>query len=354
MSILKINDLEKHEEHSLVFPAFSLEVSEHEVIAIHSSTNVRAILVKLFLGELPVSNGELSINGHEIMKSKKAYFNQVGMFLLDNGIYERLSVKDHFAFFKKLYSSEISMDDALRMTQLEPKRNIRVSKLTASEKRRVHFGRLLFQDPALFIFEEPDQNTDLETKRVFLKLVRKLSERGKGVLVLTGNMESALSVTDKVYRLDETGLHVLDVVSDEETTDALPKEEHKSEDQIIEEEIIIQPVRFEKIPTKVNDKIVLFDPPEIDYIESNEGQSNIYIKGEMYPSVFTMTELENRLHPYGFFRCHRSYIVNLQKVREVVTWTRNSFTLVLGDAKKSSIPLSKTKMAELKGMLGLK
>ncbi|KOP71284.1 LytTR family transcriptional regulator DNA-binding domain-containing protein [Cytobacillus solani] len=354
MSILKINDLEKHEEHSLVFPAFCLEVSEHEVVAIHSSTNVRTVLVKLFLGELPVSSGELSINGQELTKSKDAYFDQVGMYLLDDGLYERLSVKDHFSFFQKLYGSELSMDEALRMTQLEPKRNIRLSRLTASEKRRVHFGRLLFQNPALFIFEEPDQNTDLETKRVFLKLVRKLSEKGKGVLVLTGNMESALSVTDKVCRLDETGLHVLDVVFDEETTDAPSKEEFKSEDQIIEEEIIIQPVRFEKIPTKVNDKIVLFDPPEIDYIESNEGQSNIYIKGEMYPSVFTMTELENRLHPYGFFRCHRSYIVNLQKVREVVTWTRNSFTLVLGDAKKSSIPLSKTKMAELKGMLGLK
>lgn len=354
MSILKINDLEKHEEHTLVFPAFSLEVAEHEVVAIHSSTNVRTVLVKLFLGELPVSNGELSINGQEITKSKDAYFNQVGMYLMDDGLYDRLSVKDHFSFFQKLYRSKISIDEVMRLTQLEHKRNIRLSRLTASEKRRVHFGRLLFQNPALFIFEEPDQNADLETKRVFLKLVRRLSEKGKGVIVLTSNMESALSVTDKVCRLDETGLHVLDVVADEETTDALPREELITEDQIIEEEIMIQPVRFEKIPTKVNDKIVLFDPPEIDYIESNEGQSNIYIKGEMYPSVFTMAELETRLHPYGFFRCHRSYIVNLQKVREVVTWTRNSFTLVLGDAKKSSIPLSKTKMAELKGMLGLK
>ncbi|MGN7403329.1 LytTR family transcriptional regulator DNA-binding domain-containing protein [Cytobacillus praedii] len=354
MSILKINELERHEEHSVIFPAFSLEVSEHEVIAIHSSTNVRSVLVKLFLGELPVSNGEISINGQVITKSKNAYFNQIGLYLLDDGLYERLSVKDHFSFFKNLYSSELLMDEALRMTQLEPKRNVRLSKLTASEKRRVHFGRLLFQNPTLVLFEEPDQNADLETKRVFLKLVRRLYEKGKGVIVLTSNMESALSITDKVFRLDETGLHVLDVVTDEEATDSLSKEELKSEDQVLDEEIMIQPVRFEKIPTKVNDKIVLFDPPEIDYIESNEGQSNIYIKGEMYPSVFTMTELENRLHPYGFFRCHRSYIVNLQKVREVVTWTRNSFTLVLGDAKKSSIPLSKTKMAELKGMLGLK
>ncbi|MFE8697090.1 LytTR family transcriptional regulator DNA-binding domain-containing protein [Cytobacillus sp. FJAT-53684] len=354
MSILKINELEKHEEHSVVFPAFSLEVLEKDVIAIHSSTNVMASLLKLFLGELSASSGEIRINEQVVTKSKQAYFSQVGLFLLNDGLYERLSVKDHFSFYKKLYSSGLSIDEGLSMTQLEAKRNVPISRLTASEKRRVHFGRLLFQNPALLLFEEPDQNADLETKRVFLKLVRKLSEKGKGVIILTGNMESALAVTNKVFRLDETGLHILDVVSDEESADALSEGELKSEDQMNEDEVIVQPVRFEKIPTKVNDKIVLFDPTEIDYIESNEGQSTIYIKGEAYPSVFTMVELEHRLHPYGFFRCHRSYIVNLQKVREVVTWTRNSFTLVLADAKKSSIPLSKTKMAELKGMLGLK
>ena len=77
----------------------------------------------------------------------------------------------------------------------------------------------------------------------------------------------------------------------------------------------IIPVRFEKIPTKVNEKIVLFNPPEIDYIESNEGQSFLHIKGESFPSVSTLNELEARLLPFGFFRCHRSYIVNLQKVK---------------------------------------
>ena len=110
----------------------------------------------------------------------------------------------------------------------------------------------------------------------------------------------------------------------------------------------IQPVRFEKIPTKVNEKIVLFDPPEIDYIESNDGQSSLHINGEEFPTMFTMNELEERLQHFGFFRCHRSYIVNLQKVREVITWTRNSYSLILDDEKKSNIPLSKTKMAELK------
>ena len=350
MAILKISNLEEHDEHTVVFPPFSLEVSAGEAAAVHTNTNVRNVLLSMFMGTMPISNGEIRVNEISAGIDKRKFMTDIGIFSLNDGLYERLTAKENFSFYKNLYGSEISIEEGLRAVQLDAERNHQVRKLSYSQKRRVHFGRMLFQNPALFIFEEPDQNIDLETKRVFIKLIRKLNQNGKGVLILTGNLESALAVTNKVYRLGETGLQELDVLQDEPDTAA--QEQHAG--LLSEETPAVQPVRFEKVPTKVNDKIVLFDPPEIDYIESSDGQSNIFIKGEVYPSVFTLAELERKLHPYGFFRCHRSYIVNLQKVREVVTWTRNSFTLVLNDASKSSIPLSKGKMAELKEMLGLK
>ncbi|NGY80208.1 LytTR family transcriptional regulator (plasmid) [Bacillus megaterium] len=112
-------------------------------------------------------------------------------------------------------------------------------------------------------------------------------------------------------------------------------------------------VRFEKIPAKVNEKIILFNPTEIEFIESNEGVANLHVNGEVFPCSYTLNELFNRLEAFGFFRCHRSYIVNLQKVREVITWTRNSYSLILDDHEKSSIPLSKGKLGELKEIIGL-
>nr|WP_255437521.1 LytTR family DNA-binding domain-containing protein [Thalassobacillus sp. CUG 92003] len=159
-------------------------------------------------------------------------------------------------------------------------------------------------------------------------------------------MESAITLTDQVYRLDEKGLEAFEVEEPAQSSE----EETQGSDREFDQS---QPIQFNKIPTKVNEKIILFDPPEIDYIESHSGQSHLYIMSESFSCVFTLAELEQRLQPYGFFRCHRSYIVNLQKVREVVTWTRNSYSLILDDQKKSEIPLSKSKMAELKGMLGL-
>ncbi|WP_080848654.1 LytTR family transcriptional regulator DNA-binding domain-containing protein [Cytobacillus gottheilii] len=343
MTILSFNNIEKHDGHTIVFPSFQLSIESREIIGLLTSINVRTVLLEMMSRKLPVPEQAISIDGVSIHLMKREYFQRVSFFSLEDGLYERLTVKETFLFYQKLFNSDFSLEQILQQTQLETKKNIRIGKLTTSEKRRVHYGHLLLKKTDIYILEEPDQNVDLETKRVLMKMIQELQKNNKTVLVLTSNMESALAVTDNIYRLDELGLHKLDVMQQETEKEAAAEEEL---------EPIIQPVRFEKIPTKVNDKIILFDPPEIDYIESSEGSSQLYIKGDMYQSMFTLNELEQRLLPYGFYRCHRSYIVNLQKVREVITWTRNSYSLVLHD--QSSIPLSKTKMAELKEMLGLK
>lgn len=339
MAILSIKNVEKSDGDMVLFPSFHLEITEHEIVAIYSSLNVRAVLLAMLVGESLTLDGEILVSGHSYTKNKEMYLSQMSAFRLDDGLYERLTVSDHFKFYKGINESNQTIDQMLKRTQLETKKHTKVRKLTESEQKRVLFGKVLFQEALLYIFEEADLNVDLETKRVFLNIIEKLQQEGKGILILTGNMENAITAADDVYRLDESGLQLIEM---------------KAEEEHVDEVIETDTIKFNKIPTKVNEKIVLFDPPEIDYIESHDGQSNLYVKGEIFPTNFTLTHLEERLQPYGFFRCHRSYIVNLQKVREVITWTRNSYSLVLDDQPKSSIPLSKGKMAELKDMLGLK
>ncbi|GGA77650.1 LytTR family transcriptional regulator DNA-binding domain-containing protein [Ornithinibacillus halotolerans] len=347
MEVLSIQNLERQEKDALLFPAFDLKVYSGEIIAIHSNLNIRMALLQMFLGKAPLGKGEILVKGEKLDKNSHFSSFHIGISFFEQAVYHRLSVKDNLKFFSQVYSSSQSIEEVLNLTQLNPYKNSPVQKLSFSEKRRVHFAKILIENPILYIFEEPDLNVDLETKRVFLNVLEYLAEQGKAVLILTGNMESAITMSKSVYRLNDEGIHLVEIKDESAST-------VEEEETVPEDEKTTMTVNINKIPTKVNDKIILFDPPEIDYIESNDGQSNVFIKGEAFPSTFTMNELEERLMPFGFFRCHRSYIVNLQKVREVITWTRNSFSLVLDDAKKSTIPLSKTKMAQLKEMLGLK
>ncbi|MGN7385754.1 LytTR family transcriptional regulator DNA-binding domain-containing protein [Sporosarcina sp. SAFN-015] len=338
MSLQFIN-AEKRIHDSVVFPSFDLSIDLGKVVAVYSSVNVREQLIELLLEKSKLSNGEIRIGDSGISENK----TKIGFYFLHDGLYERLSVEEMVRFTKQLYTSNQSIEDAIQTAQLDSKRRVKIKNLSFSERKRVQLALLLMQNPTICIFEEPDQNIDLESKRIFISVLQKLKLDGRSAFILTGNMESAVTAADEIFRLDENGLHPVHTATDEDK---------EIEDSPTAAESIV-PVRLEKIPTKVNEKIVLFDPPEIDYIESNEGQSFLHIKGEAFPSVSTLNELESRLLPFGFFRCHRSYIVNLQKVREVITWTRNSYSLVLDDAEKSTIPLSKTKMVELKEMLGI-
>ncbi|BAC12433.1 ABC transporter ATP-binding protein [Oceanobacillus iheyensis HTE831] len=345
--MLQLRELEYRQGDHILFSTFHLTIQEGEVAAIHSSLNVRQMLIKMIVGDKKINNGSIELNGITL-KDKVEYFQALGLQLLNNGLYERMNIKEYFRFMEKLYQTNVNHQDLIEKLQLHEVKDKPISKLTESEQKRVHYGKAIIQDASIYLFEEPDLNVDLETKRVLVHVLNHLKQNKKGVLILTSNMESAITLAERVYRLNEEGLQTVEIKTEE-------NEEKQEIDEVSEEELGKQDFSFQlnKIPSKVNDKIVLLDPPEIDYIESDEGQAVVHMKGSSFRTAFTLRQLEEKLEHQGFFRCHRSYIVNLQKVREVITWTRNSYSLVLQDKEKTQVPLSKAKLVELKQILGV-
>jgi len=258
----------------------------------------------------------------------------------ESALYERLTVREHIRFYLKLFKRPTNeVEDLLKLFSLTDQRNIRISKLSTSEKQRLKLSGTYLQEVSLLVLEEPFQNIDEFSKQNVQQILKTLTERQKSIILLSNNLEDLMIASTTIHRLDGAGLHTLDV-KEEELEQTLPHLENS-------------PIRIDKIPTKKNDKIILFNPPEIDYIESVEGIVSINVAGEAYPCTLSLNELEQKLTPFGFFRSHRSYIVNLQKVREIITWTRNSYSLALNSTDKTVVPLSKNKLADLKEILGI-
>ncbi|MCA0987071.1 LytTR family transcriptional regulator DNA-binding domain-containing protein [Guptibacillus algicola] len=339
--MLTIKNLEKQIKNEVIFPKFDLVIEKGQTVSLHSAVNVINELLNVLTGRVPIFQGTIRLEGKDITKPNL----NIGVSFLKGGVYERLSVLDNLKFYNGLFGSNQTVDEVLHLVQLEDKKNEKVKKLSYSEVRRIQFARIIFQDPLLFVFEEPDQSVDMETKRVFLKILKHIQEQQKSVLILTGNIESAITLADTAYRLNGKGLHALQIESEQPTFADLEDEEDESN------EPLSPSFTFNKIPAKVEKKILLFDPNEIDYIESSGGDVTIHVRGEGFQGYFTLTEYEEKLASYGYFRCHRSYLVNLQKVTEVITWTRNAYGLILEDS--SELPLSKNKMATLKEIIGI-
>ncbi len=65
----------------------------------------------------------------------------------------------------------------------------------------------------------------------------------------------------------------------------------------------------------------------------------------------TMAELEGRLDPQVFFRSHRSSIVNLNHVKEIVPWFGGKYKIVVDDDAKSELVLSRARAKGLREIL---
>ena len=67
----------------------------------------------------------------------------------------------------------------------------------------------------------------------------------------------------------------------------------------------------------------------------------------------TIEELQSNLDPEIFWRVHRSYLVNIHRIKEVVPWFKSSFQLRMDDKKQSEIPVSRVQTKRLRALLKL-
>ncbi|MHB1343231.1 MAG: LytR/AlgR family response regulator transcription factor [Thermoleophilia bacterium] len=111
--------------------------------------------------------------------------------------------------------------------------------------------------------------------------------------------------------------------------------------------------RMEYVTARKDGRLVLVRIEEVAYL-SVDGETVHVATGDenlvaMAPS---MDQLEQSLCGSDFFRAHRSYLVNLRKVAEVVPLNNRTYELVMNDRRGSRVPVSRRKAVELRDLLG--
>ena len=109
---------------------------------------------------------------------------------------------------------------------------------------------------------------------------------------------------------------------------------------------------FGRIPVQRGERTVLVGAADIVYASAARGYSYLKLADERVLTSFTLSDLERRL-PGHFFRAHRSYLVNLEHVRELVPDFKGALVLVLDDRQASRVEVSRRQARELRRLLGL-
>lgn len=107
-----------------------------------------------------------------------------------------------------------------------------------------------------------------------------------------------------------------------------------------------------KITLKKNNKLRVISICDICYCEARERETIIYTSKEKFIENCSISEFYKRLPKNNFFRSHRSYIVNLEKIVEIIPWFNNTYMVKIQGIDEE-IPVSRNNINDFKHLMGI-
>jgi two-component system response regulator LytT len=109
-----------------------------------------------------------------------------------------------------------------------------------------------------------------------------------------------------------------------------------------------------KLLVKNSNRNFIVDAQDMIYATIEDGLITVVagnVEGES--NYRTIEELQSNLDPNTFWRVHRSFLVNIHRIREVIPWFKSSFQLRMDDKKQTEIPVSRVQTKRLRALLKL-
>ena len=112
-----------------------------------------------------------------------------------------------------------------------------------------------------------------------------------------------------------------------------------------------QPIQ-KKLVSKNGERITLLSPSELYFIKSEQGNSLAWDNNQFHYLADKLDNLETTLATNQFVRVHRSYLVNIDKIKEIQRWFNGKLMLIMNDDNKTELSTSRAGAEKLKHILG--
>jgi ABC-2 type transport system ATP-binding protein len=330
--MIEIRELQKVSGGTTSIDIPALDVGRGEIAAlVGPAGSGKTLLFDLLAGRTRLTAGTIRLADSDPYQDQAQLSQVVGFLFAEDAVCQHFSPLANLAFHCQLYGLPKSRAaEVLALVGLGDQANSKPDQLSSSLLRRMGFGRAILHSPKVLLLREPFARCDQTTIRLLSNLMQAQAEEGTTLLILATERSNLEPLCNAIYILNQGRIA--------ETLH--PQEEQEASFPF-------------KIPAKLEDKkVVLLNPAEILYAYASEGRAYLVTGDSHLPTQFTLSEIEERLSRSGFFRAHRAYLVNLQHVKEVIPFTRNSFSLRLTDPENTEIPLSKSAAGELSDLLG--
>ncbi len=109
-----------------------------------------------------------------------------------------------------------------------------------------------------------------------------------------------------------------------------------------------------KVVLRVGGRLLLVEQRDICFASIEEGTISVVTPSiEGHSNCRTLEELLDLLDPELFWRAHRSFVVNIHRIQEVVPWFKSSYQLRMDDRRHTEIPVSRAQTKRLRELFNL-
>ncbi|RBW71225.1 sugar ABC transporter ATP-binding protein [Bacillus taeanensis] len=202
------------------FKDVSFEVRKGEILGIAGLMGSgRTEVIESIFGIDPPDSGEIHIHGKKVdMKSPQhAIKHKVALLTEDRkltGAFLPISIRDNmitsninqflnFGFLKSKQVKETCNEQVKRLNIKTPHINQLIMNLSGGNQQKVLLARWLLNDPDILILDEPTRGVDVGAKSEIHKLMSKLAQEGKAIIMISSEMPEVLGMSDRVMVMHE-------------------------------------------------------------------------------------------------------------------------------------------------------
>lgn len=214
--ILQIKNLEKRYDQSNILNDLSFDVKKGEVIVILGPSGCgKSTLLRCINGLESIQNGEILLNGENILESKQKMYairQKIGMVFQSYDLFPHMNIIENIALApikaQKRKKEEVHKEakQLLERVGLLDKAYAYPRQLSGGQKQRVAIVRALCMHPEIMLFDEVTAALDPEMVREVLDVMLELAKQGTTMLIVTHEMSFARAIADRIIFLDEGGI----------------------------------------------------------------------------------------------------------------------------------------------------
>ncbi|WP_270567428.1 ABC transporter ATP-binding protein [Clostridium beijerinckii] len=203
-NVISMKRVRKEFNKNVALQNLSFSVKKGEIFGFLGPSGAgKTTAIKILTSQLIPTSGEVLVIYKNLYVEKFNEFRDIGILSDNNGLYERLTVKDNLMLFAEINKvNEKDIDYVLECMNMMKYKNIVIKKLSKGMKQRVMLMQAVLHRPKLLFLDEPTSSLDPGTVLEIHKFLRKINHEGTTIFLTTHNMEEADRLCNRVAFLN--------------------------------------------------------------------------------------------------------------------------------------------------------